>query len=107
VPRHVVKWLGRVFRLIRCGPAVTAEGVLRAWLTDGKPLEALNEGEVANFLLSRGMIDRGTWEEHRRMCLIKMYLGSDPRYARNMQACAAACRVGLDFAKEALRGEVQ
>jgi len=102
---HVVRWLRRVFKLIRC-EHVAEEQFFRAWLTDGHHIQELNEGVVANFLLAKEMIDRRTWEEHRRMCLVKMYLGSDPRYARNIEACAKACRVDLDFAKAALREEM-
>ena len=104
VPPHVVQWLRQVFKLIRCGH-VTPDTFFHAWFTDGHAMEELNEGVVANFLLSSGMIDRATWSEHRRVCVVKMFFGSDPRYARNVGACAKACQVELGFAQEAVRHE--
>jgi len=104
VPPHVVRWLTRVFKLIRCSH-ITPEMFFQAWFADGHSVPELNEGVVANFLLSRAMITRETWEEHRRMCIVKMFLGSDPRYARDVKACAKACQVGLDFARQAVRDE--
>lgn len=105
VPPHVTRWLQEAFKLIRCGH-VLSEVFFQAWLADGRSLEELNEGVVADFLLSSRRIDRATWEAHRSMCIIKMCLGSDPRYAKNIEACAKACQVDLGFAKEAVRNVI-
>lgn len=103
VPARVTGWLRWVFQLIRC-EGVGEEDFLSAWLSAGRPLGGLNEGEVANFLLDRAMIDRATWEEHRRMCIVKMYTGPDPRWTGDVEACAEGCRVDLDFARRAVEG---
>lgn len=98
VPARVVAWTRSVMKLIRCDQSVT-EPFLREWLHSGRGLGDLNEGVASDFLLSKKMIDRDTWERHRRMCILKMYFGSDPRYANNLEACAKACKVRDWFAK--------
>lgn len=100
VPAHVVKWLKHAFKLIRC-EWILSEEFFQAWFTDGYDLRHLSEASVADFLLARRLIDQKIWTEHRSTCIVKMYLGSDKRYAGNLEACAKACRVGLDFAMKA------
>ncbi len=104
VPAHVAAWTRSVMKLIRCDQGLTAP-FLREWLQSGRGLDDLNEGVVSNFLLARNMIDKGTWDRHRRMCILKMYFGSDSRYANNLGACAKACEVSVGFARRAVRDD--
>ena len=102
VPDETGRWLRKTFKRIRCNPAVIAE-FLAAWITDGHTLEDLNEGDMANFLLARGFISRAAWEEHRKMCILTMFTNNhDPRYYENLEACARACQVSTEFAREAV-----
>ncbi len=102
VPAHVVAWTRSVMKLIRCDQGLT-ESLLREWLHSGRALDSLNEGVVSNFLLSKNMIDKDAWEMHRRMCILKMYLGTNPKYAHDLDACAKACEVDVGFARRAVR----
>lgn len=104
VSAHIVAWTHSVMKLIRCDPSMT-ESFLREWLHSGRGLDDLNEGVVSNFLLARKMIDKDIWERHRRMCILKMYFGSDPRYANNLNTCAVACDVSIGFARRAVRDD--
>jgi len=102
VPAHVVAWIRSVMKLIRCDQSVS-ETFLREWLRSGRTINGLNEGVVSNFLLSKNMIDRDTWERHRKMCILKMYFGTNPKYAGDLPACAKACEVSIGFADKAVR----
>lgn len=104
VPAHVVAWTRSALKLIRCDQSM-AEPFLREWLHSGRVLGDLNEGVASDFLLSKKMIDMDTWERHRRMCILKMYFGSDSRYASNLKACAKACKVRAWFAKRAVQDD--
>lgn len=104
VPAHYVAWTRSVMKLIRCDQGMT-EAFLREWLHSGRGLGDLNEGAVSNFLLVRKMIDKDTWARHRRMCILKMYFGSDSRYANNLGTCAKACEVSVGFARRAVRDD--
>jgi len=103
VPPSYIFWLERVFRLIRC-KGVTHEEFFREWFAAGRDLNEINEGEVSNFLLAKGMISKQVWEDHLRMAIVKMFSGPNERYAGNIEACAEACRIDLDFARNAVRG---
>ncbi len=102
VPVHVVAWTRSAMKLIRCNQSL-AEPFLRSWLRSGHVLGDLNEGIVSDFLLSKNMIDRDTWESHRRMSIVKMYFGTNPRYANDIAACAKACKVSVGFATRAVQ----
>jgi len=105
VPAHVVSWTRGVMKLIRCDQGLT-EDFLREWLRSNRSLDDLNEAVVADFLLRNcRMIDKDTWERHRRMCIVKMYFGSNIKYANKIKACALACAVGVGFAKRAVQDE--
>ena len=97
VPATYVVWTRKALKLIRCDQP--AEAFLREWLHSGRSLDDLNEGIASDFLLSKKMIDKDTWERHRRMAILKMYFGSDHRYTNNVAACAKACKVGVGFAR--------
>lgn len=103
VPPSYISWLERVFLLIRCKD-VTYEEFFREWFAAGRDLSEINEGEVSNFLLAKDMISKHVWEDHLRMAIIKMFFGPNERYAGNIEACAKACRIDLDFARNAVRG---
>lgn len=104
VPTRVVAWTRSVMKLIRCDRAMT-ESFLQDWLYSGRGLDDLNEGVVSNFLLSKKTIDKDTWERHRRMAILKMYFGSNSKYANNLDACAQACEVSVGFARRAVQDD--
>lgn len=104
VPARVVAWTRSVMKLIRCDQSMT-EAFLREWLHSGRTIDGLNEGVASNFLLAKKMIDKDTWERHRRMCILKMYFGTNPRYANNLDACAKACEVNIGFARRTVQDD--
>ena len=105
VPTATGKWLRKTFKRIRCNPEAIGE-FITAWITDGNTLDDLNEGDMANFLLARGIISRAAWDEHRKMCILMMFTNDrDMRYYRNLEACAKECQVSTAFAQEAIDGK--
>lgn len=69
-------------------------------------MDDLNEGIASDFLLSKKMIDKDTWERHRRMAILKMYFGTNPKYANDIDACAKACKVSIGFAKRSVQDDI-
>lgn len=102
-PPSYAPWLQHVLRLIRCD-SVTPEEFCREWFAAGRVLDEINEGEVANFLLAKNMISKQIWDDHLSTAIVKMFLGPNERYTGNIEACAEACRIDLDFAKNAIHG---
>ena len=81
------------------------EAVCRGGLQSGRAMDDMKEGIVSDFLLSRKMIDKDTWERHRRMAILKMYCGTNPKYANDVDACAKACKVSVGFAKRSVQDD--
>lgn len=105
VSARYVAWTRSAMKLIRCDQNLT-EALLREWLHSHRSLDDLNEGAVADFMLSKKMIDQTTWERHRRMSILKMYFGSNRKYANDIKSCAKACKVSIGFATRALQDDM-